>query len=69
MWEVCEGFAGMTKFKEGDRVRYVMGSNIYIVRKQWMNHKTPMVTAKAEDSGWIGWFSADELEKIEEDES
>ena len=57
----------MTKFKEGDKVRYVLGSNIYIVRKQWMNHKTPMVTAKAEDNGQIVWFSADELEKVEEE--
>ena len=59
----------MTKFKEGDKVRYVLGGkdDVYEVRKQWKNHRTPMVTAKRLASGAIMYFSADELEKVEEE--
>ena len=53
------------KFNEGDRVRCVYSGGIYIVRRQWMNHRTPMVTARNAETGFIGYFSADELEKVE----
>ena len=56
------------KLKEGDKVivRAYDGSplGVWTVRRQWMNHRTHLVTAKSDITGEIVYFSEDELEAI-----